>query len=125
MDALGNSTMPNKTTTARKCRGYLEIEQGGEVTRYALRPIISQMSHVRAYQLRKLEGKPEGMVYVVTQDISGARECDCGAAVFRDGPCKHIRSCAALGLFLSTRELLALQTMQNQDDRTGRKGDRA
>jgi hypothetical protein len=99
----------------RTCRLTLTITIDGKNTEYTVRPIHSDY-HVRAWQVNK----GDGMVYAVTQELSGKRSCDCGDSVFRDQSCKHIKSCAALGLFLSPRELLALQREARVGGKDGR-----
>jgi hypothetical protein len=95
----------------RTCLVTMKITQGTQETWYAVKPIRSDL-HVRAYQLRKLDGKEEATVYAVTQEASGRRDCDCGAAIFRDQVCKHLKSLEVAGFLLTNRELLAMQAAQ-------------
>lgn len=109
--------MSGKSNTTRKCKLILEITQGEGTTRYSIKPIVSDL-HVRAYQVRKLDGKPEETVYAVTQELTGLKECDCGHRVFRQEVCKHIQCCSAAGLFLATRELVEILRGKPLDPRS-------
>lgn len=92
---------------SRTCRMDVTIIQDGKSTVYRVRPVASDI-HCRAFQFRKLDPADQ-QVYHVTQELSGLRSCDCGAATFNDQHCKHVRTALSLGLLLSPREIQALR----------------
>lgn len=96
--------MPAAKSGQRTCRLTLTITIDGKATDYTVVPIHSDY-HVRSFQVNR----GDGMVYSCTQELSGKKDCDCGDAVFREKRCKHLAALSAMGMFLSTKELLALQ----------------
>jgi hypothetical protein len=81
--------------TAGRCSLRLTINGTG----YSIRPIDAGFAGVRAFRLRKADGK----TYDVVQDLEDAIRCDCGDFIFRregltDRPCKHGAALVALGM---------------------------